>query len=127
MTRARGRHGRRRPLAGLTVSALVVALVAGTAALTWASGAIQGPATTSAASIQPPITGNPVVNTLLGRMSLAEKFRLLEWVAAPGQPQTAVLPGLRRLGISPLHLAEGPLGTVRQPPAAMTVPTLMSH
>ncbi len=122
MTRARGRHGRRRPLAGLTVAALVVALVAGTAALTWASGAIQGPATTSAASIQPPVTGNPVVNTLLGRMSLAEKFRLLEWVTAPGQPQTAVLPGLRRLGISPLHLAEGPLGTVRQPLAAMTVP-----
>ena len=122
MTRAKGRHGRRRPLAGLSVAALVVALVAGTAALTWASGAIQGPASTSAASIQPPITGNPVVNTLLGRMSLAEKFRLLEWVTAPGQPQTAVLPGLRRLGISPLHLAEGPLGTVRQPPAAMTVP-----
>jgi beta-glucosidase len=109
-------------LAGLTVAALVVALVAGTAALTWASGAIQGPATTSAASIQPPVTGNPVVNTLLGRMSLAEKFRLLEWVTAPGQPQTAALPGLRPLGISPLHLAEGPLGTAQQPPAAMTVP-----
>jgi beta-glucosidase len=109
-------------LAGLTVAALVVALVAGTAALTWASGAIQGPAPTSAASIQPPVTGNPVVNTLLGRMSMAEKFRLLEWVTAPGQPQTATLPGLRRLGIPTLHLAEGLLGTVRQPSAAMTAP-----
>jgi beta-glucosidase len=122
VTRARGRHGRRRPLAGLTVAALVAALVAGTAALTWASGAIQGPAPTSAASIQPPVTGNPVVNTLLGRMSLAEKFRLLEWITAPGQPQTATLPGLRRLGIPALHLAEGPLGTARQPSAAMTAP-----
>ena len=122
MTRARGRHGRRRPLAGLTVAVLVVALVAGTAALTWASGAIQSPATTSAASIQPPVTGNPAVSTLLGRMSMAEKFRLLEWVTAPGNPQTATLPGLRRLGIPALHLAEGPLGTARQPSAAMTAP-----
>ena len=122
MTRARGRHGRRRPWAGLTVAALVVALVAGTAALTWASGAIQGPASTSAASIQPPVTGNPVVNTLLGRMTLADKFRLLEWATPPGQPQTATLPGLRRLGIPALHLAERPLGTARQPPAAMTAP-----
>jgi beta-glucosidase len=123
VTRARGRHGRRRPLAGLTVAALAVALVAGTAALTWASGAIQGPASTSAASIQPRVvTGNPVVNTLLGRMSLAEKFRLLEWVTAPGQPQTATLPGLRRLGIPALHLAQGPVGTAHQPSAAMTAP-----
>jgi hypothetical protein len=102
-------------LAGLTVAALVVALVAGTAALTWASSAIQSPATTSAASIQPSMTGNPVVSTLLGRMSMAEKFRLLEWVTAPGSPQTATLPGLRRLGIPALHLAEGPVGTARQP------------
>lgn len=120
MTRARGRHGRRRPLAGLTVAALVVALVAGTAALTWASGAIQGPASTSAASI--PVTGNPLVNTLLGRMSLRDKLRLLEWATTPGQPQAATLPGLRSLGIPALHLAEGPLGTVPQPPAAMTAP-----
>src|SRR5580693_3468873 len=84
VTRARGRHGRRRPLAGLTVSALVIALVAGTAALTWASGAIQGPATTSAASI-PAVTGNPAVDTVLGRMSLADKLRLLEWASTPGQ------------------------------------------
>ena len=122
MTRARGRHGRRRPLAGLTAAALAVALVAGTAALTWASGAIQGPAATSAASVQPPVTGNPVVNALLGRMSLAEKFRLLEWVTAAGQPQTATLPGLRSLGIPALHLAEGPLGTARRPSVAMAAP-----
>jgi beta-glucosidase-like glycosyl hydrolase len=72
--------------------------------------------------IQPPVTGNPVVNSLLGRMSLAEKFRLLEWATAPGQRQSAALPGLRRLGIPALHLTAGPLGTARRPPAAMTAP-----
>src|SRR5579859_708127 len=120
VTRARGRHGRRRPLAGLTVAALAVALAAGSAALTWASGAIQGPVSTSAASI--PVTGNPLVNTLLARMSLPGKLRLLEWATSPGQPQAATLPGLRSLGIPALHLAEGPLGTARQPSAAMTAP-----
>src|SRR6266566_10093914 len=100
---------------------MVAAMVAGTAALTWASGAIQGPATTSAASTQPPAAGNPLVSTLLGRMSLADKLRLLEWATATGQ-QAAILPGLRRLGLPALHLAEGPLGTVRQPPAALTSP-----
>src|SRR6266568_1625657 len=118
---SRGRHGRRRPLAGVTVVAMVAAMVAGTAALTWASGAIQGPAATSAASTPPPAAGNPLVSTLLRRMSLADKLRLLEWATAPGQ-QAATLPGLRRLGIPALHLAEGPLGSVRQPPAALTSP-----
>jgi beta-glucosidase len=119
--RGRGRHGRRRPLAGLTIVMVAFALVAGTAALTWASGAIQGPAPTSAASI-PPVNGGPVVNALLSRMSLAEKLRLLEWVAQPGQPQSVTLPGVRRLGIPALHLAEGSLGTPSQPAAAMTAP-----
>jgi beta-glucosidase len=117
---SRGRHGKRRPLAGLTVVAVVCGLVAGTAALTWASGAIQGPATTSAASI-PAVTGNPAVDTVLGRMSLADKLRLLEWASTPGQ-QSVTLPGLRALGIPPLHLAEGPLGTARQASVAMTAP-----
>src|SRR5579863_4560452 len=119
--RGRGRHGRRRPLAGLTVVMVTFALVAGTAALTWASGAIQGPATTSAASI-PPVTGDPVVNSLLGRMSLTQKLSLLKWVTTAGQPQTAALPGVRRLGIPVLHLAEGQVGSTRQPSAAMTAP-----
>jgi len=123
VTRAsRGRHGRRRPLPAVTVVALVAALVAGTAALTWASGAIRGPGATSAASVRPPVTGNPLVNSLLGRMSLAEKLRLLEWATVPGQPETATLAGLRRLGIPALHLAEGPLGTPWQPAPAMTAP-----
>ena len=39
-----------------------------------------------------------------------------------GQPQTAALPGVRRLGIPVLHLAEGQLGSTRQPSAAMTAP-----
>src|SRR5437773_4944755 len=55
-------------------------------------------------------------------MSLAEKFRLLEWVTDPGRSQSATLPGLRRLGIPALHLTGGPLGTARQPSAAMTAP-----
>ena len=87
MTRARGRHGRRRPLAGLTVSALVVALVAGTVALTWASGAIQGPATTSADSIQPPITGNPVV-TYYDRSK--GDLKVAKWNAGMSKFDTAI-------------------------------------
>src|SRR5260370_4548971 len=113
---SRGRHGKRRPLAGLTVVVVACALVAGTAVLTWASGAIQGPAATSAASI-PAVTGNPAVDTVLGRMSLADKLRLLEWASTPGQ-QSVILPGLRALCIPPPPLAEAPLGTAPQPSRA---------
>jgi beta-glucosidase len=55
-------------------------------------------------------------------MSLAQKLSLLEWVTTAGQPQTATLPGVRRLGIPVLHLAEGQLGSARQASAAMTAP-----
>ena len=122
MTRGRrGKRARRRPLAGLTVGLAIFGLVAGAAALTWTSGAIQAPVTTSAASLQPRVTGNPFVDSLLGRMSLADKLRLLEWAGRPGQAQ-AVLPGLPGLGIPSLHLAEGAPGNAARPSVAMTAP-----
>jgi len=101
--------------------AVLACLLAGAGAIGWASGAVQAPATKRAAAAVPLVTGNASVDALLARMSLADKLRLLDW-AGGGQPQTAVLPGLPRLGIPPLHLTEGPLGTVTHPAPAMAAP-----
>jgi beta-glucosidase len=68
------------------------------------------------------VTGDPRADALLARMSLADKLRLLEWVIGTGRPGTAVLPGLARLGVPRLHLAEGPLGSATQPAPAMPSP-----
>jgi beta-glucosidase len=99
--------------------AALACLIAGAGAIGWASGAVQAPATTSAAAAAP-VTGDPRVDALLARMSLADKLRLLDWAAGPSR--TAVLPGVPRLGIPPLHLAEGPLGTAAHPAPAMAAP-----
>jgi len=96
-------------------------LIAGAGAAGWETGAIQAPATTSAATVVPSVTGDPRADALLARMSLAGKLRLLEW-AAGGQPGTAVLPGLARLGVPRLHLSQGPLGSATQPAPAMAAP-----
>ena len=101
--------------------AALACLLAGAGAIGWASGAVQAPARTSAAAV-PSVTGDPRVDALLARMSLADKLRLLDWAAGAGPAQTAVLPGVPRLGIPPLHLAEGPLGTAAHPSPAMAAP-----
>jgi beta-glucosidase len=97
-------------------------LVAGAGAAGWATGAIQAPVTTSAAAVVPSVTGDPRADALLARMSLTDKLRLLEWAAGTGQQDTAVLPGVGRLGIPRLHLTGGPLGSVTQPAPAMAAP-----
>ena len=118
----RGRRGRRRPWAGVAVAITLVCLIGGAGVTGWATGAIQAPATTSAAEVVPSVTGDPRADALLARMSLPDKLRLLEWVGGTGQPGTAVLPGLARLGIPPLHLTEGPLGSAAQLVPAMAAP-----
>jgi beta-glucosidase len=95
-------------------------LAAGAGAIGWATGAIQAPATTSADTVVPTVTGDPRADALLARMSLAQKLRLLEWAAGAGQ--TAVLPGVARLGVPPLHLTEGGLGSATRPAPALADP-----
>jgi beta-glucosidase len=95
-------------------------LAAGAGAIGWATGAIQAPAATSADTVVPTVTGDPRADALLARMSLAQKLRLLEWAAGAGQ--TAVLPGAARLGVPPLHLTEGGLGSATRPAPALADP-----
>ncbi len=111
---------RRRPWAALPMVAAASCLAAGAGAIGWATGAIQAPATTSADTVVPTVTGDPRADALLARMSLAQKLRLLEWAAGAGQ--TAVLPGAARLGVPPLHLTEGGLGSATRPAPALADP-----
>ena len=61
----------------------------------------------------PRVTGDRRVDTLLGEMTLAEKLTLLEGsqeAAATNQFTAGYLPGIPRLGIPSLRLADGPPG-----------------
>jgi beta-glucosidase len=86
---------------------------------------VLGGATAAQAQPRPPaVTGDPVVDRLLGRMTLVEKLTMLEGegeAAATNQYQAGYLPGIPRLGIPSLRLADGPPGV-----ATRTVSTGMT-
>jgi len=70
------------------------------------------------------VTGDARVDALIGQMTLNEKLTLLEGsqeAAATNQYQAGYLPGIPRLGIPSLRLADGPPGVAtRQPSVGMT-------
>jgi beta-glucosidase len=70
---------------------------------------------TAGAAPVPSLTGDAKVDGLLAKMTLDEKFGLIEGVAdtsADPQIQAGYLPGVQRLGIPALKLADGPNGIV---------------
>jgi beta-glucosidase len=80
------------------------------------------PATAGPAVVR--VTGDGQVDALIGRMTLDEKLTLLEGsqeAASTNQYQAGYLPGIPRLGIPSLRLADGPPGVAtRQPSVGMT-------
>ena len=96
-----------------------------TAAQASAGASLQPGSAAAAGQPQVPrVTGDRRVDTLLGEMTLAEKLTLLEGAqeaASTNQFTAGYLPGIPRLGIPSLRLADGPPGVAsRRPSTGMT-------
>jgi beta-glucosidase len=96
-----------------------------TAAQASAGAALRPGSATAAGQPQVPrVTGDRRVDTLISEMTLAEKLTLLEGAqeaASTNQFTAGYLPGIPRLGIPSLRLADGPPGVAtRQPSTGMT-------
>jgi beta-glucosidase len=73
------------------------------------------------------ITGNERVDELLSRMTLDEKISMLHGAQEPAatyQGQAGFLPGIPRLGISPMRFADGPPGILTRVPAMAPTATM---
>ena len=72
----------------------------------------------------PVVTGNARVDGLISQMTLEEKIGMIHGAAEPpatDQGQAGYLPGIPRLGIPSLRMADGPPGVlVRFPSTAET-------
>ncbi len=72
----------------------------------------------------PAVTGNPRVDKLLSQMTLEEKISMIHGApepAATNQGQAGYLPGIPRLGIPSLRMADGPPGVLtRQAATGLT-------
>ncbi len=72
----------------------------------------------------PVVTGNPRVDKLLSQMTLEEKIAMIHGAqepAATNQGQAGYLPGIPRLGIPSLRMADGPPGVLtRQSATGLT-------
>jgi len=72
----------------------------------------------------PVVTGNPRVDKLLSQMTLEEKIAMIHGAqepAATNQGQAGYLPGIPRLGIPSLRMADGPPGVLtRQAATGLT-------
>ena len=107
------------------VTVVSLSWMGSTAALASAGAALRLGAAAAAGQPQVPrVTGDRRVDTLLGEMTLAEKLTLLEGsqeAAATNQFTAGYLPGIPRLGIPSLRLADGPPGVAtKQPSTGMT-------
>ena len=107
------------------VTVVSLSWMGSTAALASAGAALRLGAAAAAGQPQVPrVTGDWRVDTLLGEMTLAEKLTLLEGsqeAAATNQFTAGYLPGIPRLGIPSLRLADGPPGVAtKQPSTGMT-------
>jgi beta-glucosidase len=69
---------------------------------------------------EPKITGNARVDHLLGQMTLDEKIAMVHGAAedaATYQGEAGYLPGVKRLGIPAMRLADGPPGILTRVPS----------
>jgi beta-glucosidase len=116
---------RRRLLTLIAVSATVPALV-----IAGASAAAAAPARAAAASAGSTVqkvTGDPRVDKLISEMTLDEKLTLLEGAqeaASTNQFTAGYLPGIPRLGIPSLRLADGPPGVATSKPSTGMTSTM---
>jgi beta-glucosidase len=81
------------------------------------------------AAVVPPVHSFdiPEVETLLKRMTIAEKIALLHGAPEPGlsdQGEAGYLPGVPRLGIPPLRFSDGPPGVLTRFPATALTATM---
>ena len=68
----------------------------------------------------PKITSSPRVDHLLSQMTLDEKIAMIHGTgedAATYQGEAGYLPGVKRLGIPPMRLADGPPGVLTRVPS----------
>lgn len=73
------------------------------------------------------ITGNKRVDELLSKMTLDEKISMLHGAQEPAstyQGQAGYLPGIPRLGISPVRFSDGPPGILTRVPAMAPTATM---
>ncbi len=122
-------RGTARRIAARMAVALVMVVSLGwagsTAALASAGATLRpGSALAARQALVPAVAGDRRVDTLLSEMTLNEKLTLLEGsqeAAATNQFTAGYLPGIPRLGIPSLRLADGPPGVAsKQPLTGMT-------
>ena len=76
---------------------------------------------------EPKITGSPRVDHLLSQMTLDEKIAMIHGTgedAATYQGEAGYLPGVKRLGIPPMRLADGPPGVLTRVPSIAPTSTM---
>ena len=86
------------------------------------------PSLAHAGAVRRQPAAGPRVEGLLVRLTLDEKLALLHGATDPkALGQAGYVPGVERLGIPPLRLADGPAGVrVRQPATALPAPVLLA-
>src|ERR1017187_6495707 len=75
----------------------------------------------------PAVTGNTKVDKLLSQMTLEEKIAMIHGAAEPpatDQGQAGYLPGIPRLGIPALRMADGPPGVLTRHPSTAETATM---
>src|SRR5208283_4916730 len=75
----------------------------------------------------PVVTGDAKVDKLLSQMTLEEKIAMIHGTAEPpatDQGQAGFLPGIPRLGIPALRMADGPPGVLTRHPSTAETATM---
>ncbi|MGY0487926.1 beta-glucosidase [Streptomyces sp. WG-D5] len=93
------------------------------------AAAVTGATPSRATAAQGRVRGaGPRVESLLGRLTLDEKLTFLHGAEDPDSlGQAGYVPGVPRLGIPPLRLADGPAGVrVTRPATALPAPVLLA-
>ncbi|SDK23378.1 beta-glucosidase family protein [Streptomyces indicus] len=98
------------------------------AVATAATAGVAAPAHAASAARRPDRAAGPRVEALIARLTLDEKISLLHGAEDPrALGQAGYIPGVPRLGIPELRLADGPAGVrVKQPATALPAPVLLA-